>query len=117
MKIIKAYKCEYCGKIYKSKAWAIKHELICRKNPKNYQPCFFCEFLEKKEVTYTEQVFKCLIFGGNGKFNDIENKKEIFYCKKKQVYTFPYWCKTPILNEYIDNIAMPILECDLFKKQ
>ena len=88
MKIIKAYKCEYCGKIYKSKAWAIKHELICRKNPKNYQPCFFCEFLEKKKLHIPSRFLNVLFLEGTENLMILKIKKKFFIVKKSKFTRF-----------------------------
>ncbi len=45
--IDKAYKCEFCRKLYQMKKWAIRHEERCKKNPQNDRPCFTCEHIDK----------------------------------------------------------------------
>lgn len=44
MKEIKAYQCEYCGKIYKTKRSAIDHSYICLLDPNN-KGCWSCNNL------------------------------------------------------------------------
>ena len=67
MKQIKAYRCDFCGKIVKTKAWMEKHELYCFKNPesKSCVTCFhlincgLCEPLNTEECINCQGV-KCL---------------------------------------------------------
>jgi hypothetical protein len=59
MKEIKAYRCDYCGKLYMRYKPALNHEQnICLKNPNNFPLCYTCE---NYEPTYdTEEI----VFGG-----------------------------------------------------
>lgn len=75
------YKCEYCRKVYQIKRFAEWHEQACKKNPENKRACFGCNFLVKKEITlYADNPMT----GG-----DIEYKRELLFCNKKQVYVHP----------------------------
>jgi len=53
-KNIDLYECEYCGKYYKIKGFAIRHELYCNKNPKNDYLCYRCKFYEYKNQFFYE---------------------------------------------------------------
>ena len=50
MKETKAYKCEYCGKLYRHGKTALNHENTCNKNPKNQAACIGCEYLEEIKI-------------------------------------------------------------------
>lgn len=47
MKEVQAYKCEYCGKLYKVRGTCIKHEKYCRLAPNNQHACLWCSNLQK----------------------------------------------------------------------
>jgi hypothetical protein len=49
MKRIIAYKCEYCGKVLKTKWGMLKHENTCLKNPVG-KNCFMCKQSEIKDI-------------------------------------------------------------------
>ena len=56
MEEIKAYKCEYCGKMYQRKHACRRHEDNgCLKNPKIRPVCFDCKFLQcSTETEYVD---------------------------------------------------------------
>lgn len=62
MKQIKAYRCDFCGKVSINKL--THHEKYCKKNPVNNHACFDCQFLDVFFV-YVDEIrtkqFKCSI--------------------------------------------------------
>jgi hypothetical protein len=44
------HECNFCGRYYKRKHFAILHEKKCTKNPINFRPCYGCVHLDKKHV-------------------------------------------------------------------
>jgi len=62
MKEIKAFKCEFCSKLYQVKGTCKRHELYCKNNPVNKFPCLgSCTHLEVAYYTDTDFV-KCKTF-------------------------------------------------------
>ena len=49
MEEIKAYKCEYCGKLYSEKKSCQNHEKRCYHNPET-RSCMSCAYLIKEQV-------------------------------------------------------------------
>lgn len=73
MKEVKAFKCDYCGKLYRNKL-VLKHEAGCKQNPNNKHDCFeFCKYL----VVGRESV-------------DEESYRRTFFCSKYNKYMYSY---------------------------
>jgi hypothetical protein len=51
MKIIEAYKCNYCNKVYQLKKSCQAHERKCYTNPET-KSCASCKFLQQKDYQY-----------------------------------------------------------------
>lgn len=69
------YQCEFCGKVYLSKAWAEKHEYACYKNPKNNTLCFSCEHLihnQDEIYPYCEKIDSHICSAGEAMYNKYE---------------------------------------------
>ena len=102
------YKCDFCNKLYQIKRFAMQHEKICFKNPKNDRPCFGCIFLGKKNVDVYEYEY-------DG--SDFKRVYSLFFCKKKEV--FLHTPKNEIKENVIDigeyNLPMP-KECEYYIK-
>jgi hypothetical protein len=62
MKEIKAYQCEWCNKITKSKSGINKHENKCYKNP-SLKSCYNCKYLTNSG--YIVKIMTCEIFNKN----------------------------------------------------
>jgi len=102
---VKIYNCDYCKKLYQIKNACLKHESKCRKNPKNYRPCFdCCQYLEKKKFTI------CV----DNEYYTNERALNLFYCKKKELAVCPYWYNEPYELDETENIHMP-KECEFHK--
>jgi len=114
-KLRETYKCDHCGKWYLSKHFAVRHELMCKRDPENFRPCFDCEHLTKKETE---------IWIGIDDYHTgepIYEKKEFLFCSAKSHFIY-----TPInelkgnFNHYdnegghLENKPMP-KECDMQK--
>lgn len=80
MKEIKAYKCDFCEKVYQRKHNIQKHEARCSKNPENQRACFGCKYLDKETVGVW---FDSPLGGG-----DFENRI-ILHCNKRQCFVYP----------------------------
>jgi len=52
MKEIKAYKCDFCGKVYQRRIYCEKHEYTCGKNPDNKPVCWDCKYLQKGKFEF-----------------------------------------------------------------
>lgn len=108
MKQIKAYRCDFCGKIVKTKAWMEEHELYCFKNPAS-KSCITCVSLghcvtvDGRELTEQETLISQFKVEGtyhlvaypdgdfeipqnelNDKFKYLENTDIDNYCKDQQ---------------------------------
>lgn len=85
MKEINAYKCDFCGKLYKRKGDALNHERVCHKNPINDARCIMCSHIELVPV-----LVKNWLWDGDP-YNDtpalIEVKK--FHCNKLNKDLYP----------------------------
>jgi len=72
------YYCDFCKKKGLVKHAMERHENRCFKNPDNLRPCFECNCLKKKKITY----YVC--------YSDIHGETEctaeIFHCSKKEIY-------------------------------
>ena len=103
MKQIKAYKCDFCSKLYQREHAVNYHELICNKNPENKRPCFGCEFLDKKR-TYASK--DC---------PDGEVPVDVFYCESRKI--FLHMPQSEIKGNLldVDSEIMP-KECDSFSE-
>lgn len=80
MKELKAYKCDYCGKLYQRKYHCERHEIVCNKNPDNFRACFGCRFCEFK----MEKIYFDNPLGGE----TVEERKMLF-CSKKDIFVYP----------------------------
>ena len=69
------YKCDFCKKVYQKKSACERHENMCKKNPKNDRPCFYCGALEMKEL-----------IRDNGYS---EYRLHVLFCGRKEVYIYP----------------------------
>ena len=49
--ITKVYKCDHCNKLSLSKGGMIRHETVCKKNPKNMCYCWDCKYRKEEEIT------------------------------------------------------------------
>lgn len=92
MKEVKAYKCDYCSKLYQRPTYLVEHEKKCNKKPSNKTLCFGCNYIEMKKATITT--------------NDIKTEADLLFCKKLEHYIYPpsvvdSW-KGPYLMEDID---------------
>jgi len=76
-KLINIYECEYCGKYYKKKHFAIRHENICTKNPDNWRACHECYNVTKKKVSTLDKHY-----GSDKTFY-------FLYCKEKEIFIHP----------------------------
>lgn len=101
------YKCDFCNKLYQRKAAAIKHELMCSKNPDNDRPCFHCLNLDKKDAE-KERGFEY----GSG----CPTYVSLLHCKAKEIFLYPpkVGFKKNVIEIEECNEAMP-KECELFK--
>lgn len=83
MKEITAYRCDYCGKLYRRGKTCTSHEAICAKNSVNFTACFGCKYLTKAEVETT-------IFGFNG-YCEVEEdvKVRVCVCTKNNAHMIP----------------------------
>ena len=79
-KIITAYFCEHCNKLYRKKSYCIEHEKRCHKNPDNYRPCFDCQHC---------QLVKSSIVEENPAYGEVEKEVDAFWCNKKKHYLIP----------------------------
>jgi hypothetical protein len=83
--------CDHCGKYYKSKYHAGRHEKYCKGNPNNKHACFdFCRHLRK----------------------DMDEGKTYFYCVAKNDYCYSYKAELRGIEE---GFRMP-LECGDYVK-
>ena len=74
--ITKAYKCDYCGRVFSTKSGASKHETHCRKKPSNIACCRCCKHIERKveEVAdLSDEGYPC------------RKRITIFHCKERGV--------------------------------
>lgn len=69
MKIIKAFKCNFCRRIYMRKSYCLKHEKQCTHNPANTPACNTCPHFdphfsedEKENITFIEHFGEDIIF-------------------------------------------------------
>lgn len=115
MKIITAYKCGFCSRVYQMKHFCEKHEAKCKQRPENYQKCTDgCKHLVSKE---TETLSRDkLLFAYRGE-EIPTNTKKLMYCNAKKTYIYPYWCKSPVeqddLPDETPNEPMP-KECEFY---
>ena len=101
----KAYKCEYCSKLYQMRYYAERHETRCRKNPENNRLCMDCIHLENAVETYYFDTF-------NG---ECERTVKVLKCGKKGIYVYPVSVKFSQMGPYeFDDIANEEMkkECD-----
>ena len=112
IKNVTIYKCEFCGKIYQRKKYAIKHPKKCRKNPDNKHTCLeYCKYLCKKEIEFTQ-------FDHEG--FDYQTKRDALYCEKIKKCVYPFWIKGydscdiyDAKNQIdLDNEQMPFVKCE-----
>jgi len=82
MKIIEnvtLYKCDHCGKEYKRKYYAEKHEKQCSSNPDNYKPCLYCENLIKKKASILFDTYH----------GEHREGRDLLYCEKIKSFLYP----------------------------
>ena len=91
MKQIKAYKCDFCGKIVKTKAWMERHELYCFKNPAS-KSCITCvnlgNFVTVDGRELTEQEVLISQFKVEGTYSVCTGYMEINYNKLNDEYAY-----------------------------
>lgn len=114
MKEIKAYKCEYCGKLLQVSHAMQSHECGCKKNPCNFRNCFHCHNLTKKEAE---------IYSGYDSYYGCEPvniKMSFLYCNAKNIFLYTpsnehkgNFSHTDNEGGNFENYPMP-LECELF---
>lgn len=92
MKIITAFKCDYCGKIYQVKGFTTRHEKFCFQNPENQVECLACGNLDVDR-------------------NDLG--ATVFYCIAKDIFMHTHIAKRRNLPIVKTTEPMP-LECDSF---
>jgi len=77
---IKAFKCEFCPKLYQRKHFCKSHELSCDKNPKNKRACFDCKHLHKKDVdVYYDE------YNGDESCRNVS----LMFCSKVDSFLYP----------------------------
>lgn len=59
---VKAYRCNFCTKLYNYQKSAKRHEKFCSKNPKNKHKCFNCSHLMRVNDVQPKE-FRCLVSG------------------------------------------------------
>jgi len=112
MKEVKAYRCEYCGKVYLRKGNCKKHEHFCYHNPKNARPCYDCKYQSMEAIDSD-----CGI-----------RVRETFYCSKKDIFMYPplfvYEHENVSDEDYANNLgespdccAQMLKECKYFKNK
>lgn len=102
--VTKAYKCDYCGRLFATKSGIAKHEKHCRKNPANIACCRCCRYLvrtEKVESGRKETFFHCTAKNENLYHPRVERMSE--------------YVKSRIIDGQ-DAIKMPTIDnpCELF---
>ena len=98
-KVITAYFCEHCNKLYQRKNACVKHEKYCRKNPANMHKCWSCDHLEYTKAEYDE-------YGVT---------PASFFCKKRDVEMWSYIAERRNIQHEAEE-RMP-LECDDFEME
>lgn len=115
MKETKAYKCDYCGKLYRYGKTALNHESICYKNPKNKAACIGCGYLEEIKIKVKYSVYSEDIYSRT--FTLIDSKK--FHCNKLNKDLYPAKAVRKKLNirypeQFKDQEQMPS-NCDFWQ--
>lgn len=77
------YRCPWCGKYYIRPQDATYHSTMCRKNPENIHPCFWCEHLERRDA---EVSFEWI--GGFGEYHEEIREVPSFYCTKHDQWLY-----------------------------
>jgi hypothetical protein len=77
--LTRAYKCEFCKKLYTTAGYCKQHEISCKRNPANYRICLHCEHLEKVSYTIYHD-------GWNGETEEII---KILHCETLDIYLYP----------------------------
>ena len=91
MQEVKAFKCDYCGKLYRNKL-VLRHEKFCKNNPNNNHRCLFpCKYLE---VSREEGI-------------------KTFFCNKKEISMYTYKAESRKLECITRTYRMP-LQCEDF---
>ncbi len=62
---IKAYKCDYCNKVSRTKAGILSHEVACRLNPNN-RYCHTCKHCDMKGLIAKVEPFSTVFYGEQG---------------------------------------------------
>lgn len=109
MKTIKAYKCDYCKKVYQFKKSCVSHEKRCYKNPET-KSCASCVFLKQNDFSYhpgySISLLTCLRNHNTPKkletaCNDYHFKKEKCDIKEMQQIRAAY-NPVPFIQPYIN---------------
>jgi len=115
------YECEFCGKYYKRKHFAIRHEDLCYLNPENQPKCYGCKYLEKVDVKLNVEV-ELLGTDYGICYGEKEKQYSLLKCIKKDVFIIPIIsykkgkCFEPNLLDEIEMIVAP-LECEDYENE
>lgn len=113
MKETKAYKCDYCGKLYRYGKTALNHEKLCKKNPENIAACSGCKHIEEIPIEF-ESMYYDDYYGG---IPTITSK--MFHCNKLNKNLYPAKAVRKKLNirypeQFKDQEQMPS-NCDFWQ--
>ncbi len=75
----RAYKCEYCSKLYQRKTACENHEKHCTKNIDNHRACFGCAYLNKKQTWHYFDTY-C---------SESKEKLSLLHCGEKEIFLYP----------------------------
>lgn len=102
-KQVTAFKCDYCGRIFKSKSAATRHEKFCSYNPANQFKCFYCKFLKvQTEFIETSE-------------DELPYKSTLFICTELKLALHTHKAVQRNLTEVLKTTELMRLKCDSFK--
>lgn len=101
-KQVTAFKCDHCGRIFKSKSAATRHEKFCSHNPANQFKCFDCAYLKCERISEIKN---------DGDF--VRNK--YFNCTKLKLALHTHKAVQRNLTEVLKTTELMRLNCDSFK--
>ena len=110
------YNCDFCNKELKRKHAMVNHELKCRDNPANYQPCFRCKYMQKQNDGGNEKFY----VAGGEVCSDYVDSMDYYFCNKlkKKMYTINAVHKN-LIEKYPETFdeqeQMPLLTCESFE--